>query len=173
MLIIDKFLYFWKDPIYKWLLIALSGLFIFACVTEFIGKAPKPDAPTNFDSIDTIIPAGFVLVPIDLQNAESMSSIIGDFALVDLYSIPIGKDNKGQKVGQRLRLLRAPLNRNLFAVLVPENETGPILNHGGSFFAVIQNKDQPGMGSMNKEIKKKNRIEYYKEPKIGKPSTEI
>jgi hypothetical protein len=169
MQIVEKFLFFWRDPIYKWLLIAFCGLFIFACVTEIISKPTQPEN-MHFDSVDTVIPAGFVLVPIDLQNAESMSSIIGDFAIVDLYTISQGKNNQGQKVGQRLRLLRAPLNRNLFAVLVPENETGHILDHPGPFFAVIQNKDQKGMGTVNKTAKKENRIEYYKGRKNENPS---
>ncbi len=36
-------------------------------------------------SVDTYIPAGMTLVPIEIQNIESLKNILGDFGVVDLY----------------------------------------------------------------------------------------
>lgn len=157
----DKWNLFWKDPIYRWLFISMVGLFSFAVVTEFF-HTPQTPTKNSYDTVDTVIPAGYVLVPIELQNAETMSSLIGEFAIVDLYTVSLeSRTGKGQRVGQRLRLLRAPLNPQLFAVLVPENETKQVLETPGPFVAVIQNRAQAGMGAVEKKVTKQSRIEYF------------
>ena len=108
-------------------------------------------------SADTYIPEGFVLVPIEIQNSESLSSLIGDFAVVDLFKGP-----HSQRVGRRLKMLRAPLNPQQFAVLVPEAEVSTLLQTAGPFWVAIQNP------AMTKESEianhsKKSRIEYFQE----------
>ena len=108
------------------------------------------------ESADTYIPDGFVLVPIELQNAESLSSLIGSYALVDLFRGP-----NSQRVGKRLKLLRAPLNPNQFAVLVPEGEVAAVLAQQGPLWAAIQNPQQRKSTEISSR-QKKSRIEYFK-----------
>jgi len=117
---------------------------------------PAQEAP------DTIIPKGYVLVPIELQNSESLSALISEFAIVDLY-LPQDSStkSKGKKIGRHLRLLRAPLNPNTFAVLVPDAEVPAVVNHSGPMIAVIQNRSQSGNGAIEREKKSISHVNYY------------
>lgn len=108
-------------------------------------KDPNADETINENStIDTLIPAGFVLVPIELINAEPLSSLVGATAVVDLYQGTQDLGKKGRRVGSRLKLVRAPKNPNLYAVLVSEKQSEQILAQPGPFFAVIQNHQETG-----------------------------
>jgi hypothetical protein len=112
------------------------------------------------ESPDTIIPKGYVLVPIELANSEALGSMIDEFAIVDLYAVAMPGEKHGSRVGQKLRLIRAPLNPKTFAVLVPEAEATKIVSSPGPVVAVIQNKNQKGLGSLEKKTKQ-NHIQYY------------
>jgi hypothetical protein len=98
-----------------------------------------------------------VLVPIELQNSESLASLIGSYAVVDLFRGP-----NSQRVGKRLKLLRAPMNPQQFAVLVPEGEVSTLLQTPGPFWAAIQNPQQNRTSEIASR-RKKSRIEYFKE----------
>ena len=132
------------------LFFTLSGL--------FYQKEEKENS--NF-STDTVIPSGYVLVPIEVQNIDSLSSLVGSYGVVDLFTTNQFKQKSGQRVGRRLKLLRAPLNPQSFAVLVPENEATTILSATGPFFAVVQNPDN----KIEQEFTKKKyapQVEYFR-----------
>lgn len=112
------------------------------------------------ESPDTIIPKGYVLVPIELANSEALASMIDEFAIVDLYTVAIPGEKHGSRVGQKLRLIRAPLNPKTFAVLVPEADATKVVSSPGPVIAVIQNKNQKGLGSLEKKAQQ-NHIQYY------------
>lgn len=132
----------------KLLLIAFVGFGVLSFILTFSkSEAPAPitkeEAPTT--SVDTFIPKGFVLVPLELANADSLGSLVGDMGgVVDLYLA--SKDNRksGLKVASRIKLLRAPLNPQQYAVLVKENESSRLLSMTGPFIAVVQNPDSKG-----------------------------
>ncbi|MEN0058368.1 MAG: hypothetical protein AAGB31_06000 [Bdellovibrio sp.] len=114
-------------------------------------------------SVDTYIPAGFVLVPLEIVNAESLSSLVGDLGgVVDLYLASGEKQLASIKVGSRLKLLRAPLNPQQYAVLVRDSESSRLLSYSGPFIAVVQNPQTEAntipVSSQGKSI----RIEYQK-----------
>lgn len=90
-------------------------------------------------SADTYIPEGHVLVPIEVTNAAGIQSLIGSVGgTVDLFST--SQDNrKGRLIGKRLRLLRAPLDPEQFAVLVREDSAKDILAYSGAYYVVIHN----------------------------------
>src|SRR4051794_25525844 len=67
---------------------------------------------------DTYIPSGHVLVPIQIENSESLNAVMGPFAIVDLYSDSSGHNTL---VAEKVKLIRAPLNPQQFAVLVSGN----------------------------------------------------
>lgn len=96
-------------------------------------------------SPDTYIPRGFVLVPLEIANSDSLNALIGDLGgVVDLYLATNSGQKNGLKVGSKLKLLRAPLNPNQYAVLVRESEGSRILSYTGPFVAVIQNPVEQG-----------------------------
>jgi hypothetical protein len=118
------------------------------------------DEPKKFaESPDTFIPAGFVLVPIDVVNKDALQSMLGNFGVVDLY-IPATEPGKlGKKAASRVKILRAPLNPEEFAVLVREGEAFQLVHHDSGFFIVIQNPNQRGT-KIVKPISRRNRISY-------------
>lgn len=104
----------------------------------------KPDssesAPSSASSpqADTYIPAGFVLIPLEIVNIESIKGLIGNYGVVDLFRISEDKQEP-RLIARHVKLIRAPLDPDHFAVLVSENETSPILTGMGPIMAVIQN----------------------------------
>lgn len=123
-------------------------------------ESPRlPAAPEAPNSVDTFIPRGFVLVPIELANAESLSSLIGDLGgVVDLY-LAGGESKRNIKVATRIKLLRAPLNPNQYAVLVKESDSSKLLSVTGPFIAVVQNPDSKGT-ELAQSKKTSLRIDY-------------
>lgn len=97
-------------------------------------------------SVDTYIPAGFVLVPIEVQNYDSLDSILGPHGIVDLFLPPQSGSGKGFRVATRVPIMRAPLNPSQFAVLVRENESEELVRTQAPFFVVVQNSKQDGTG---------------------------
>jgi len=161
---IRKWLEVHKEKSHLFMLVGLLILGLAGLCTEFIssGKTINPPAINSENlSPDTIIPKGFVLVPIELANAEALSSMIDDFAIVDLYTSPLPGKTKGIRVGHLLRLIRAPLNPKTLAVLVPDDEAQSIVNVTTPLVAVVQNRKLNGMGNLDKKVSKVSRTQYY------------
>lgn len=151
----------WR-PFFKekapWILFGFVGilLFIFRGPTD----PPVPDPVAPMASVDTFIPQGHLLVPVDLRNADQLEGLLGPNSVVDLYQIdPQGHPNR--LVGRRLRLLRAPLNPRVYAILIREKEAERLLSFPGPFNATLRNPQQEAH-----EIQPRNQgpeIEYQKE----------
>ena len=108
--------------------------------------ASGPHEPESAESAATLIPAGFVLVPIEVANFESLDSILGKFGTVDLFIPSDDSKQKARKVAHRVRMLRAPLNPSRFAVLVNENESPRLVSHNGPFIVAVLNPKSSGTG---------------------------
>ncbi len=125
--------------------LVILGLIAFWVVSQ---KSAPPENQTQGDdsgfTVDTLIPSGYVLIPIELANADPLSSMVGTTAVVDLYTTSMDAKQKGRKIGSRLKLVRAPKNPNLYAVLVKESQSDQVLAQPGPYFAVIQNHKQEG-----------------------------
>lgn len=132
---------------------AFIGLGLLALVLPVQKEEPATPIDKSVVSADTFIPKGFVLVPIELSNANSLSSLVGEVGgVVDLY-LPQAK-GPSRKVASRLKILRAPYNPDLYAVLVREQESGTILNYTGPFVAVVQNPQAQGQNLSDNKVKK-------------------
>ena len=110
---------------------------------------------------DTMIPKGFVLIPIELANAESVASLMDQFGVVDLYTGSASASGN-KKVISHVKILRAPLNPNQYAVLVPDELSNKVMSAVGPFWAVVLNHET----KQNLQAEKKVptvRIEYHKE----------
>ncbi|GIL18513.1 MAG: hypothetical protein BroJett040_22640 [Oligoflexia bacterium] len=154
-----------KDPTQKWLLIILVAvLFIFGVGQLTNSQSTTPTIQAETESADTHIPHGFVLVPIELQNADALNGIMNGHGVVDLYSQPMPGQKRGDRVGRRLRIIQAPLNPRQYAVLVPEQEAQIVVGAMGPLIAVIQNKDLRQSGEIANH-KKINRVQYYGDSK--------
>ncbi|MFM6927714.1 MAG: hypothetical protein ACKOX6_04580 [Bdellovibrio sp.] len=129
--------------------ILVAGFIILGLLC-FLLSSPAKDSATEAPSepaasVDTFIPRGYTLVPVELANSASLSSMVGDVGgVVDLYLASTETRKGGLKIGARLKLLRAPLNPDQYAVLVNEQEAPKLLGYSGPFTAVIQNPDSRG-----------------------------
>jgi len=135
----------------------IIGLFL---LSDFIRPNQKETPEETSLAADTFIPSGFTLVPIELINADSISSMIKEFAIVDLYA-GSPTDKKASKIGSKLRLLRAPFNPERFAVLVPDSEAGQVLGSNAPISATILNPNLEGQGRIEQKKKLKSRVQYY------------
>jgi hypothetical protein len=97
----------------------------------------------------TFIPDGFVLVPIEVANYESLDSILGKFGVVDLYKADEDPKKRPFKVAERIKILRAPLNPSHFAVLATEADSGKIVSQAGPFIVVVQHPSKSGTNFVN------------------------
>lgn len=112
-------------------------------------------------SVDTYIPKGLALITIEIANAEGLSSLIGDQGgVVDLYLATTEKQKGGLKVAEKVKLMRAPLNPELFAVLIKASEGPKLLSYQGPFIAVVQNPDEKGSLLPTTAAKSKVRVDY-------------
>lgn len=131
------------------------------CGSLFFSSEPPPSASrARAAQVDTMIPKGFVLVPIEVQNYESLDSILGQFGIVDLL-IPAGGDGQPNRlVARNVRILRAPQNPTHFAVLIRESEVPQILQQGGLFTVIVKRPEQGGTEIVKAQAKKRRKIVY-------------
>lgn len=147
----------------KTLLTAFVALGIVALLMSVFssGKKTEPlqdSSAENFE-VDTMIPAGYLLIPLQLSNAESLASLSGPFSIVDLYAAS-EKGRKSFKIATAVKLLRAPLNPEQFAVLLREEESSSILSMEGPFFAALKNPKEATKASPKNHFKNPVIIHY-------------
>lgn len=114
---------------------------IFLILYYFLNDKPpvtKTTPPEEPVSADTYIPPGHVLVPIQIENSESLMAVMGAFAVVDLYSEVGGHSSL---IAEKVKLIRAPLNPQQFAVLVSDHLSGQIMKVKTPFSVVLQNRN--------------------------------
>ena len=145
----------------KWLLIAFIGFGILAALMSLRNSTPPPTSlgPAP-DSVDTMIPKGYVLVPLELENIEQIGSLIGNSGVVDLYTSSL-ESKKRKLIASRVKVIQAPFNPQVYAALIPESEGAIIQNYLGPFRAVVQNPKQDG-SSIHREIKNHPSIVYQR-----------
>lgn len=118
----------------------------------------QPETPLVLPEIDTLIPRGYVLVPITVQNSESLDSVFGSHGIVDLYSVNDTTLTKGRRVASGVKLLRAPKNPSQFGVLIEDQFSSSLLNEGATFFVVIHHPKDSGTPIEIPKKKTKRRI---------------
>jgi len=101
-------------------------------------KVEEPKNTPNF-SIDTFIPEGESLVPIQVSNYESLDQVIGQFGVVDLLSTPLHPGEKAKRVAFAVKLIRAPKSPRHFSVLIPAEKAHKLAGYHGQFTVVVRN----------------------------------
>lgn len=139
---------------------ALLSLIPLLAIWLWPASAPVENAHQRHAEVDTFIPKGFVLVPIEVRNYEALDSVLGKFALVDLYQGGTPEAPRQRLVGRNVRLLRAPQNPSHFAVLVQEEGAADLLANGAEFTVIIK-RPSGGGTEFVKEIAKTHRKIVY------------
>lgn len=142
-------------------ILALSFLVftIFSLIYSFTRPSVTKKEPDKIYA-DTYIPKGYVLIPIELANFESVSALIDQFGVIDLYA-GVPQSAGSVKIASRVKMLRAPLNPQLFAILISEKDSSSIMKRTGPFWAVVQNRqsfEEKPVQSKNSSVQ----IEYHK-----------
>ncbi len=126
-------------------------MFLVSSALAIICSWKEPDSvQTQPLEIDILIPAGFVLLPIEVENYESLDSVLGQMGVVDLYQNQSGKTGR-RLVASFVRILRNPHNPNQFSILVPEKNAAAITNNFGPYFVSLRPR-KAGTGFEKKEF---------------------
>ena len=112
------------------------------------------------NSVDTVIPSGYVLIPIEVQNFAAVNALLGPFGVVDLF---VYEGSKARLIAHQVKIIRAPLDPSHFAVLVPEQESQRVLQFEGPYTVVVQNPKKQEIRFQRIENKKIKRIVYEEE----------
>ncbi|MCC2677546.1 MAG: hypothetical protein K0R29_122 [Pseudobdellovibrio sp.] len=147
-------------------------LYYFVNQDHTSGDNPKKaEATAEAPSADTYIPPGHVLVPVQIENSEALSAVMGPFAVVDLYSDVGGHSSL---IAEKVKLIRAPLNPRQFAVLVNETLSSQIMQVKVPFAVVLQNRNT-FKASLEKNLlgatEKKTQVAKVLEPAKPLPAT--
>lgn len=129
-----------------------ASLIILSFLTIIEFNVQTPQSSENPSEIDTFIPKGFVLIPIQILNIKEIDSILGQFAIVNVYR---KEKNRTKLIAQKVRLLRSPKNPNVFAVLTPEKNSSLFLSSDPDFFIALHNKSANGTEFEKKSYKRK------------------
>lgn len=108
--------------IWMWASAAALALIVVSTVVtrasaDLVEKVVAAEAP-----LADQLPSGFVLVPIEPTNLDSLDSIFGQHGFADLYQSE-GSGQKGRRIARGVALVRSPRNPRRFAVLVPEGNS--------------------------------------------------
>ncbi len=162
--------------------ILVISLFIFAILYFILNsknKEMQPIAEKKPLYADTLIPRGQVLVPVEFANIAALAGLIDQYGIIDLYA---GTENNSVLIARRVKVLKAPLNPNQYAVMVSESISQQIMKYRGPFLAVVQNrftppeknipktdmqKSQAGLKRHRRDSKQNVEIEYYSNSDLG------
>lgn len=141
----------------------LSGIFVALGLITFVISLESDKAEiiqTIQPELDELIPAGHVLLPIDLVNREALAAIMGTTAVVDLLTVSPTTMNPQTKIASRVKIIRSPKSPDFFALLVEESASSQIMNKPGPYFALIQNKKQVKSNFYKDKKQEKIEISY-------------
>ena len=127
---------------YLWHFIIIIFLTVFSLADRFIPFFSKPKPQPA--SLDSLVPKGFVLMPIEISNGTDIKNIIGSYGVVDLYAYSKDTGLPENLAGSSLKILPPSTEEGAFTALVPEKSAIHLFSYTESFYAVIQNPQKTG-----------------------------
>lgn len=131
----------------------LTGVVIVLAVLSSLAQPLLKEKPKPL-SLDEMIPEGFVLIPIEINNSEDIIHLIGSYGVIDLYSYYSPTGLPQERAAQALKVIPVKGEENRFAVIAPEKEVTRLLEYKGPFYAVVQHPKKSGSQIYKKRIKK-------------------
>lgn len=112
--------------------------------------AGKKEIVSPDNNAEVFIPKGLVLVPVELVNSEAIGQLLGGFGYINLYT----SDASGPTslILSNAKLLQAPLNPTVYAVLVTESEAQLVMSQSGPYRAVLLGKEKSATGRRSKKM---------------------
>ncbi len=112
--------------------------------------------------VDTFIPRGYVLIPMNIENYENLDSILGSQGIVNIYS-KSEEQVEPTQIATSVRVLRAPNAPEKLSILSPEASAHHFLNPNLKYWVVVQGKTLLGTKIVNREKQKKGRTITFTE----------
>ena len=97
------------------------------------------DKPVPFD---TLIPAGFTLLPIEVANIDTINSFVGQFAITDVYTQSLNHALTGNLVAENVKLLRSQVDSRQMALIIPQFAIAHFMKHAQPYALVIHQQNQ-------------------------------
>ena len=138
--------------------IYIPGVILCAVLAWSFSSSQKVPLSSDRPNLDTYIPEGFVLVPIEVKNYESLDLVIGKFGVVDLYQSSEDSKTNPKAIAKAIKIVRSPIDPSRFAVLSPEDEAHSIVKHPGPFQVTVQNPKEAETRFIKEKKKKGRRI---------------
>lgn len=139
---------------FKWHFFILVSLVSLTFVSEFISRIKK-NSHKVIGSVDTLIPKGFVLLPIHIVNGQDIINLVGHHAVVDLYAFSDSSKLPKKQAASAVRVLPPKTEEARWTVLIPENKASYFFGYSNPFYAVIQNPNKNNPQIFKNKIKKK------------------
>ena len=139
---------------YFWPFVILLLFLIISLASYVMPLFLKPTQAEQQLSLDQLVPKGFVLMPIEISNAEDIISLIGAYGVVDLYAYSKHTGLPDKKVADYIKVI--PLNTESagLTALIPEHSALDLFEYSESFYAVIQNPSHKNSKVYKKKRKK-------------------
>lgn len=130
----------------KLLISVLSFGLLWTIFVFFSGESSAKSSPPSAEGAesyeaDRMIPEGFVLIPLEFENHSALASLLADYGVLNIYQSAGPEGKRGRLIAKNVKVFRAPLNPQSFAVLVPEPQAVLFTDARGGFFGVVQRKD--------------------------------
>ncbi len=142
------------------------GLGLFALLTQFHETKDRPLTERAPIHLDTYIPKGESLVPIQVSNYESLDQIIGQYGVVDLLSTPLTPTEKAKRVAYAVKLIRSAKSPRHFSVLIPAEEAPKLAGYSGEFTVVVRNPKLIGTKFVKENTKPQKRRVVFETEKL-------
>lgn len=160
---------------HRFLILGLTAFCVLYFVLYRQMNSDLKEAPKTIEKVqaDTFIPAGFVLVPIKLENNQAVSGLVDQFAIVDVYAVS-ATTQSNELVAEKVKMLRAPLDPNQFAVLLKDDKAREILQLNGRFSVVLQNRHVvSAMTEVQQLLAESGRQRLLQEPLKNEPLPKV
>lgn len=144
-------------------LILYSSLCLCVCFLGLIQQEPEK-RQTNYKNqlmkFDTLIPKDKTLLPIEIENSEALDSLFGNQGVVDLYVRQSPGSRKLRLIAKNVKLMRAPKNPKVFAVLCDRSMPSQIFSGSQSFFVSLLNPNNSGTKLVTTKRKSNLEVDY-------------
>ncbi len=105
------------------------------------------------------IPEGYVLIPLEIENIDSISNLVERAARADLYSSSQTLNGKRQLALKNIKIIRNAPDLSYFSALIEEGQNKHIEMLSQPVFAVLKSKKVRLNKNQKKVFKLKSKIE--------------
>lgn len=145
-------------------IVFVIGAGLLALYLQTAGSQETAPPENERFSLDTQIPQGYGLHPVEIVNYEYLDSIIGEFGRVNLYSVPLNKNDRPKSIAKNVKIVRSAAGGAFYAALLSEKDGFKLLKHPGPYQVTVKNPKFNTGTQFEKEIqRKRSRIQYILE----------